>query len=77
LVLAANIGDTLVTVPVVIAGESFVDAVVKVLVVRENDVPADIKELFTGGGGAPIINTWSEGLAAAPKTYESLRSNIC
>lgn len=45
LALAANVGDTLVGVPVVILGESLVDAVVEVLVVGEDDVTTNIEEL--------------------------------
>ena len=43
----ADVGDTLVGVPVVIAGEGLVDAVIKVLVVREDDVSTDIVKLQT------------------------------
>lgn len=45
LALAANVGDTLVGVPVVVLGESLVDAVVEVLVVGEDDVTTNIEEL--------------------------------
>jgi hypothetical protein len=47
LALAANVGDTLVRVPVIGFGESLVDAVVEVLVVGENDVATNIVELQT------------------------------
>jgi hypothetical protein len=43
--LAANVGDTLVRVPVIRLGKSLVDAVVKVLVVREDDMATNIVEL--------------------------------
>ena len=43
--LVADIGDTLVGVPVGFIGESLVETVVKVLVVREDDMAADIVEL--------------------------------
>jgi hypothetical protein len=45
LLLAANVGNTLVGVPVLLLGEGLVDAVVEVLVVGENNVTADIVEL--------------------------------
>ena len=61
------------TVPVVIAGESFVYAIVKVFVVRENDVPADIVELPTEAS-TPGLRPCSAG---GGETYESLGSNIC
>lgn len=44
--LVANVGDSLVSVPVILLGESLVDAVVEVLVVGEDDVTANIVELF-------------------------------
>lgn len=43
--LVANVGDTLVVVPVGLVGQSLIDAVVEVLVVGEDDVAADIVEL--------------------------------
>lgn len=43
--LVANVGDSLVGVPVIILGESLVDAVVEVLVVGEDNVATDIVEL--------------------------------
>jgi hypothetical protein len=46
-VLAAHVGHTLVREPVILVGERLVDAVVKVLVVRENDMAANIVELWT------------------------------
>lgn len=42
LALAADVGNTLVSVPVVGLGESLVNAVVEVLVVGEDDVTTDI-----------------------------------
>ena len=45
LALATDVGDALVAVPVVILGESLVDAVVEVFVVGEDDVTADVVEL--------------------------------
>jgi hypothetical protein len=45
LLLAADVGDTLVGEPVVILGEGLVDAVVEVLVVGEDNVAADIVQL--------------------------------
>jgi hypothetical protein len=43
--LVSDIGDALVGVPVVLFGQGLVDAVIKVLVVGEDDVTADIVEL--------------------------------
>ena len=40
--LVADVGDTLVGEPVILLGESLVDAVVEVLVVGEDDVTTDI-----------------------------------
>lgn len=45
--LVTNVGDTLVGEPVILLGESLVDAVVEVLVVREDDVTTDIVELYS------------------------------
>lgn len=44
--LASDVGDTLVGVPVSLFGQCLVDAVVEVFVVGENDMAADIVELF-------------------------------
>ena len=43
--LVTNVGDTLVGEPVILLGKSLVDAVVEVLVVREDDVTTNIVEL--------------------------------
>jgi hypothetical protein len=43
--LVADVWDTLVGVPVIVTGESLVDAVVEVLVVGEDNVAADIVKL--------------------------------
>ena len=43
--LIADVGDTLVGVPVVGLREGLIDAVVEVLVVGEDDVPTDIVKL--------------------------------
>jgi hypothetical protein len=45
--LVADVWDTLVGVPVIITGESLVDAVVEVFVVGEDNVAADIVKLET------------------------------
>ena len=47
LALATDVGDTLVGIPVVRLGESLINAVVEVLVVREDDVTTDIVQLFS------------------------------
>jgi hypothetical protein len=44
--LVPDVRDALVLVPVVRLGQGFVEAVVKVLVVREDDVAANIEELL-------------------------------
>ena len=43
--LVTNVGDTLVGEPVILLGESLVEAVVEVLVVREDNVATDVVEL--------------------------------
>ena len=54
--LVAHVGDALVGVPVILAGQCLVNAVVEVLVVREDDVTADIVELC---GFKPLVSgTW-------------------
>jgi hypothetical protein len=45
LLLAANVGDTLVGVPILIPGKGLVDAVVEVLIVGEDNVTTDIVQL--------------------------------
>lgn len=45
MLLAANVGNTLVGVPILLLREGLVDAVVEVLVVGEDNVTADIVEL--------------------------------
>jgi hypothetical protein len=45
LALAANVGDTLVAVPIILLGKSLIDAVVEILVVGEDDVTTDIVKL--------------------------------
>lgn len=45
LLLAANVGDTLVGVPILLLREGLVDAVIEVLVVGEDNVTADIVQL--------------------------------
>lgn len=45
LVLATDVGDTLVVEPVALVGESLVKAVIEVLVVGEDNVTANIEEL--------------------------------
>lgn len=49
--LVANVGDALVSVPVIILGKRLVETVVEVLVVGEDDVAANIVELFGKGSG--------------------------
>jgi len=47
-VQATNVRDTLVGEPVVLLGESLIDAVIEVLVVGEDNVATDIVQLFQG-----------------------------
>lgn len=48
-VLAPDIGDTLHFEPVVVSGEGFLDDVVKVSVVGEDDVTSNVKEEALSG----------------------------
>ena len=54
--IVANVGDTLVGEPVILLGQSLVDAVVEVLVVGEDDMATNVVELqnngVSGGGAA-------------------------
>jgi hypothetical protein len=43
--LVADIGDALVLVPIIRLGQSLVDHIVKVLVVRKDDMAANVKQL--------------------------------
>jgi hypothetical protein len=45
LALAADVGHTLVSEPVIVVGEGLVDAVVEVLVVREDDMATNVVKL--------------------------------
>jgi hypothetical protein len=47
-VFAADVGDALVGIPIGVFGKCFVDAIIKVLVVREDDMASDIVELSKG-----------------------------
>jgi hypothetical protein len=53
--LVADVGDALVGVPVVLLGESLVDAVIEVLVVGEDDVTTDIVQLPRRGLSATLF----------------------
>lgn len=72
LALATDVGDTLVSVPVVGLGESLVNAVVEVLVMRENNVTTDIVQLYPS-----VVRPTLFAGCETHCTYESLRSNIC
>jgi hypothetical protein len=55
--LAADVGDALVRVPVILIRQSLVDAVVEVFVMREDDMATDIVQLGSRselGGGVSI-----------------------
>jgi hypothetical protein len=76
--LATDVGDTLVCEPVVILGESLVDAVVEVLVVGKDNVATDIVQLFPGekkgsDWGVPR-GSWSTRKIQV--TYEAFRGHI-
>lgn len=44
--MVADVGDTLVLVPVGGVGQGFIEAIVEVLVVREDDMTTNIEELW-------------------------------
>lgn len=72
--LATNVGDTLVGVPIVILGESLVNAVVEVFVVGENNVATDVVQL-------PRMSVHVSILVGVvnrrPRsTYEALRGHV-
>ena len=56
-------------VPVIVLGQRFVDAVVKVFVVREDNMAADIVELWT------VLVSGSRGVEKGG-THESFRSYV-
>lgn len=71
--LVADVGDTLVVEPVVLLGKSLVKAVIEVLVVGENNVAADIIQLFCHESTSATCN----GSFLVGWTYEAFRSHIC
>lgn len=54
--LVSDIGDTLVSVPVLFSGQSLLNDVVEVLVVGEDDVTANIVQLSQGAQSANLTN---------------------
>lgn len=80
-VQATNVRDTLVGEPVVLLGESLIDAVIEVLVVGEDNVATDIVQLFQGGKEV-VRSGVSAGSNRQPKknnkeaTYETFRGNV-
>jgi hypothetical protein len=68
LLLAADVGDALVGEPVVVVGQSLVDAVVEVLVVGEDDVAADVVELVASVRGERQLDFGC--------THEALRGGV-
>ncbi|KAI6762824.1 hypothetical protein HG530_008804 [Fusarium avenaceum] len=68
--LVANVGDSLVSVPVIILGESLVDAVVEVLVVRKDNVATDIVQLEESSGQLLFCRRM------AATTYETLGGDV-
>lgn len=80
LLLAADVRDTLVGVPVVLLGESLIDAVVEVLVVGENDVATNIVQLETINPVSLSISS-NRGVISyvkgrRGKTYESFGGHV-
>jgi hypothetical protein len=69
--LVADVGDSLVGVPVIILRESLVDAVVEVLVVGEDNVATDIVELEELQVSNRVF-----GQDSAAATYETLGSGV-
>lgn len=45
--LASNVGNTLVGIPVGFVGKSFINTIVEVLVMREDDMATDVVKLIT------------------------------
>ena len=74
-VLAADVRDALVGVPVIRLGKGLVDAVVEVLVVREDNVAADIVQLRAQITSSQRIGTFAFA-ARKGETYESFRSDV-
>lgn len=71
LALVPHVRDALVVVPVILLGQGLVEAVIEVLVVREDDVPADVVELRPcPSAGSPA------GQDTGGETYEALGSDI-
>ena len=67
----ADVGDALVVVPVGIVWQGFVDAVIEVFVVGEDDVAADVVELADRSekGSSGVLEGWV--------AYESLWRDVC
>jgi hypothetical protein len=66
-----NLGTDLMCVPIRGLRQSFIDTIIEVFVVREDDMTANIEQL---GGGSPCEKSgYSFGRCG---THESLRSNI-
>jgi hypothetical protein len=74
LLLAANVGDSLVGVPVGLFGESLVDAVVEVLVVREDNVATDIVELSMAVSAAQLHSSVCVKLLTKPSGVTSVEA---
>lgn len=71
--LAADVGDTLVAVPVIVVGEGFVDTVIKVLVVGEDNVTTDIEKLYAISLCLPMTVTL-EGSRTKPSGVTSVEA---
>lgn len=67
--LATNVRDTLVCIPVVWLGQSLIDTIIKVLIMREDDVPADIVKLPYLINARICKQNW--------EIYKSFGSNVC
>jgi hypothetical protein len=74
LLLAANVGDSLMGVPVGLVGESLVDAVVEVLVVGEDNVATDIVELSIAVSAAQNLQPLSAKLLTKPSGVTSVEA---
>lgn len=72
-ILHPHVGDTLVGVPIVLPGEGLVDAVVKVLVVREDDMAPDVVEL-AGSGQRRGAGGEGEGRLTKPSGVTSVEA---
>jgi hypothetical protein len=57
--------------PVIVVGECLVDAVIEVLVVRENDMATDVVEL------AALLGQVRSSLVRTGATHKAFRGDVC